>query len=399
MNLKKRAVESILVAGTLVVMGGAAAEAGSMVVVGAMTVPTKTDMDLATNGTAGVVVDLDQMKAEALDDVEAITASVQQSDVSRVAAAEEEIAQEPVLSEEELAWQNRLLPDVQEFLYVRAEGDENAAIVGKLYKGAVAEIVEQGDDWSHITSGTVDGYVSNAYCFFGTDAMSYAEDTFDTKAEILTNGLRIRSEASLDASVISSVSSGASLTVDTDVEAPEGWVAVKYAGTTGYVSAEYVSTELQLGVGITLEEEQAILAKKAEEEAARKAAQVAPSETVQNEAVAVSVDDVTLLAALIQCEAGNECYEGQLAVGAVVMNRVRSGRYPGSVEAVIYQSGQFPPAGKGMVANVIARGPKASCIQAAQEAINGMDNTGGATGFCRASSGRAGVVIGNHVFY
>lgn len=399
MNLKKRAVESILVAGTLVVMGGAAAEAGSMVVVGAMTVPTETDMDLATNGTAGVVVDLDQMKAEALENVEAITASVQQSDVSRVAAAEDEIAQEPVLSEEELAWQNRLLPDVQEFLYVRAEGDENAAIVGKLYKGAVAEIVEQGDDWCHITSGTVDGYVSNAYCFFGTDAMSYAEDTFDTKAEILTNGLRIRSEASLDASVISSVSSGTSLTVDTDVEAPEGWVAVKYAGTTGYVSAEYVSTELQLGVGITLEEEQAILAKKAEEEAARKAAQVAPSETVQNEAVAVSVDDVTLLAALIQCEAGNECYEGQLAVGAVVMNRVRSGRYPGSVEAVIYQSGQFPPAGKGKVADVIARGPKASCIQAAQEAINGMDNTGGATGFCRASSGRAGVVIGNHVFY
>lgn len=399
MNLKKRAVESILVAGTLVVMGGAAAEAGSMVVVGAMTVPTETDMDLAANGTAGVVVDLDQMKAEALEDVEAITASVQQSDVSRVAAAEDEAAQEPVLSEEELAWQNRLLPDVQEFLYVRAEGDENAAIVGKLYKGAVAEIVEQGDDWCHITSGTVDGYVSNAYCFFGTDAMSYAEDTFDTKAEILTNGLRIRSEASLDASVISSVSSGTSLTVDTDVEAPEGWVAVKYAGTTGYVSAEYVSTELQLGVGITLEEEQAILAKKAEEEAARKAAQVAPSETVQNEAVAVSVDDVTLLAALIQCEAGNECYEGQLAVGAVVMNRVRSGRYPGSVEAVIYQSGQFPPAGKGKVADVIARGPKASCIQAAQEAINGMDNTGGATGFCRASSGRAGVVIGNHVFY
>lgn len=398
MNLKRRAVESILVAGTLVVMG-AAAEAGSMVVVEAMTVPAEKDMDLATNGTAGVVVCLDQMKAEALEDAETIAASVQQSAVSRVAAAENETIQETVLSEEELEWQNRLLPDVQEFLYVRAEGDENAEIVGKLYKGAVAEIVGQGDEWSHITSGSVDGYVSNAYCFFGTDAMSYAEDTFDTKAEILTNGLRIRSEADLDASVISSVSSGTSLVVDTDVEAPEGWVAVKYGAATGYVSAEYVSTELALGVGITLEEEQAIQAKKAEEEAARKAAQVASSGTVQNEAVAASVDDVTLLAALIQCEAGNECYEGQLAVGAVVMNRVRSGRYPGSVEAVIYQSGQFPPAGKGMVANVISRGPKASCIQAAQEAINGLDNTGGATGFRRASSGHAGVVIGNHVFY
>ena len=111
------------------------------------------------------------------------------------------------------------------------------------------------------------------------------------------------------------------------------------------------------------------------------------------------MDDVTLLAALIQCEAGNQPYEGQLAVGAVVMNRVKSGGYAGSVYGVIYQSGQFPPAGRGAVANVIARGPKASCVQAAQEAINGMDNTGGATHFRRAESGQPGVVIGNHVFY
>ncbi len=100
------------------------------------------------------------------------------------------------------------------------------------------------------------------------------------------------------------------------------------------------------------------------------------------------MDDVTLLAALIQCEAGNECYEGQLAVGAVVMNRVRSGRYAGSIYGVIYQAGQFPPAGRGSVASIAANGPKSSCIQAAQEAINGADNTGGATCFSRASRGR-----------
>ena len=121
--------------------------------------------------------------------------------------------------------------------------------------------------------------------------------------------------------------------------------------------------------------------------------------TVQNQSVAASVDDVTLLAALIQCEAGNEPYEGQLAVGAVVMNRVRSGRYPGSIYEVIYQAGQFPPAGKGYVANKISNGVKSSCLQAAQEAIDGMDNTGGAMSFRRASSGHPGVVIGNHVFY
>ena len=132
---------------------------------------------------------------------------------------------------------------------------------------------------------------------------------------------------------------------------------------------------------------------------AAQAAQTTETSTVQNASVSASYDDVTLLAALIQCEAGNECYEGQLAVGAVVMNRLRSGAYPSSISGVIYQSGQFPPAGQGMVASIAANGPKSSCVQAAQQALGGSDNTGGATCFSRASSGRAGVVIGNHVFY
>jgi uncharacterized protein YgiM (DUF1202 family) len=317
-------------------------------------------------------------------------------------AASEEPDDEPEASEvsdvedeETAAWKNRLLPQVEEYLNVREAGDEDSAIVGKLYKGAVAEIVEKGDTWTHITSGNVDGYVKNEYCVFGSDALSYARANFDTVATVLENGLRVRSTPDLDASVLKALSKGAVLTVDTDAETPEGWIAVRYNGTTAYVSADYVTVELSLTTGVTLEEEAA--QKAAAEAAAQKAAEEAAA--AQNEAVAASVDDVTLLAALIQCEAGNECYEGQLAVGAVVMNRVRSGSYPSSVYGVIYQKSQFPPAARGTVASIAARGPKASCIQAAQEAINGADNTGGAHGFARASSGRAGVVIGNHVFY
>ena len=81
------------------------------------------------------------------------------------------------------------------------------------------------------------------------------------------------------------------------------------------------------------------------------------------------------------------------------MNRLRSGSYPSTIYDVIYQKGQFTPAGSGSVARVIANGPSATCVQAAQEALNGTDNTGGAVSFRRASSGHAGVVIGNHVFY
>ena len=291
------------------------------------------------------------------------------------------------------------MADVDEFLYVRASGDADAEIIGKLYKGDVADVVESGDTWTHVVSGDVDGYVNNDYCVSGEDALAYAQENVETEAQVNTNGLRVRNAASEDASVITAVSEGTTLTVDTDAEAEDGWVAVKYKGQTAYVSADYVTTELALGEAVTIEEEKAALAKKAEEEAAAKAAQTTETSTVQNASVSASYDDVTLLAALIQCEAGNECYEGQLAVGAVVMNRLRSGAYPSSISGVIYQSGQFPPAGQGMVANIAANGPKGSCVQAAQQALGGADNTGGATCFSRASSGRAGVVIGNHVFY
>ena len=347
------------------------------------------DADAAEEGLTEMTVDV----ADADTAVQAENAaSGTETDVSTETAGSEQ-------TEEEELWQNRLMADVNDYLYVRASADADAEIVGKLYKGDVAEIQEEGSGWTHVASGNVDGYVNNDYCVTGTEALAYAQQNFDTEAEVLTNGLRIRSEADENASVITAVSEGTTLKVDSGVETDDKWVAVVYGGTTRYVSADYVTTSLALGEGVTIEEEQAELARIAEEEAAKKAAQVTEVTTVQNAAVEATVDDVTLLAALIQCEAGNECYEGQLAVGAVVMNRVRSGRYAGSIYGVIYQAGQFPPAGRGAVASIAANGPKSSCIQAAQEALNGADNTGGATCFSRASSGHAGVVIGNHVFY
>lgn len=400
MSLKKRAVSGVIIAGSLVVMSTIAGTANTEVVE-RTSVAVETRTDLATNGTAGIVVRLDQIEAEAFDGIDRIAASMEQNETDLVATAEEPVeeAAEEVMSEEELSWQNRLMANVDEFLYVRSAGDENAEIVGKMYKGDVAEIVESGDTWTHIISGNVDGWVMNSYCVFGTDAMNYASENFDTSAEIQTNGLRIRREADTDGAVIAAVSTGTELTVNTDAETVDGWVAVEYGGETGYVSADYVTTDLELGEAITLAEEQEAIEKAKAEEEAKKSAQVASSGAVQSESVAASVDDVTLLAALIQCEAGNECYEGQLAVGAVVMNRVKSGSYPGSISGVVYQSGQFPPAGSGSVAAIASRGPKSSCVQAAQEAINGMDNTSGATHFARTSSGHAGVAIGNHVFY
>ena len=109
--------------------------------------------------------------------------------------------------------------------------------------------------------------------------------------------------------------------------------------------------------------------------------------------------EVKLLAALIQCEAGGECYEGQVAVGAVVMNRVADPRFPETISEVIYQSGQFTPVKHGKVDRVLASGNiYESCLQAAREAISGVSNVGTATRFRRGTRAD-GIVIQHHVFY
>lgn len=388
MNLKKRVIESTIVAVLLTIVTA----------VTAVIQPTDSNVvseekevtyDMEANGIAGIIEECSN-----LDEAATELASVERANVTMVAEAPE-----PELSEEELAWSNKLMADVEEYLYIRSAADPEAEIAGKLYKGASADITETLDGWYHITSGSVDGYVKSEYCVVGQEAYAYANANCDTVATVNTDGLRIRGEANENGSILKAANEGEQLVVDLQAEPIDGWVTLDYKGNTAYVSAEYVTVELQVGEAISIEEEQEILRKQAEEEAARQSAQTSGTAMVQHGAVAASADEVTLLAAIIQCEAGSECYEGQLAVGAVVMNRVRSGSYPNSIYEVVFQSGQFTPAGNGKVDAVISSGVNSSCVQAAQEALAGMDNTGGALYFRQVRSGHAGLVIGNHVFF
>ena len=130
--------------------------------------------------------------------------------------------------------------------------------------------------------------------------------------------------------------------------------------------------------------------RKAAEEAARIAAEKAAAE-------AAAQADSELLASLIFCEAGNQPYEGQVAVGAVVMNRVKSGAYPNTISEVIYQSGQFTPAMTGWLDSVRANaGYTASAMQAAEEALAGSSPVGDCLYF---STGGWGMRIGDHYFH
>ena len=110
--------------------------------------------------------------------------------------------------------------------------------------------------------------------------------------------------------------------------------------------------------------------------------------------------DRYLLANLIYCEAGGEPYAGQLAVGAVVINRVLSSVYPNSVVEVIYQKSQFSPAGSGRLALALAENrATAACYKAADEAMAGQSNVGNCVYFRTPIPGLTGISIGNHIFY
>ena len=107
--------------------------------------------------------------------------------------------------------------------------------------------------------------------------------------------------------------------------------------------------------------------------------------------------ELELLASIIFCEAGNQPYEGQVAVGAVVMNRVNSGLFPDSVEEVVYQSGQFVPAGTGWLDRVRSqKGYTDSAMQAAKDALAGEDPVEGCLYF---DQGGSGMQIGAHYFH
>lgn len=279
------------------------------------------------------------------------------------------------------------MANVQNALNVRSEPGEDAEKVGKLYKDCGGTILDRRDGWTKLQSGNIIGWASDEYLLFGEDALALANDVGKMIATVDTETLRVRTEPNADAEVYGLLPKGEIVEVlENDEE--NGWVCIDYEGSDGYVSAEFVKLDFLIDAGETLDEI------RAREEAEREA-----KRHVNYGAYTTDADTTLLLAALIQCEAGGESYEGQLAVGAVVMNRVRSGAYPDSIHGVIYASGQFTPAMSGKVNRVYESGKiSASCIQAAEEAISGVSNVGDLTHF-RRNNGREGLVIGNHVFY
>ena len=284
-----------------------------------------------------------------------------------------------------------VMTNVQNTLNVRENPDEGSAKVGYLYKDCGGEVLERRNGWTKLRSGKLIGWASDEFLVFGEEAQKLSEEVGSMRASVVGDALRVRKEPSTDAGIYGLVAAYETLDV---VEEGDEWIGVEYEGDVGYVARDYVNLCFHVDAGETIEE---VKAREAELEAQRKAA--AKERLRQDKEAAKSADDTRLLAALIQCEAANQPYEGQVAVAAVVMNRVRSSGYPNSISSVIFASGQFTPAISGKVMKAYNGNVKSSCLQAASEAIAGASNVGGATHFKRVGLHDGGTVIGNHVFW
>ena len=110
--------------------------------------------------------------------------------------------------------------------------------------------------------------------------------------------------------------------------------------------------------------------------------------------------DRKLLANLIYCEAGGEPYDGKVAVGAVVINRVLSSLFPNTIIGVVYQPRQFSPVASGRLELALSVDKaNADCYRAADEAMAGISNVGNCIFFRTPIEGLTGISIGGHIFY
>lgn len=330
---------------------------------------------------------------------------------------------------------------------VHAEADDTSPVLATL-SGTQAKVLENSGRWMKVQVGDITGWVESEHLTDGSDTLDdiapvnpeETQNPGDTEEQTeQTQDLQTEETHPADTAAQDRMSESSSDGADSAAEdnsaaeeaarkaaeqtqkaaeeaarkaAEEAQKAVEEAARKAAEEAQKAAEE---AARIAAEEAQkaaeeaarkaAEEAQKAAEEAARIAAEQAQAAAVQaaQQAViaqsGVTPQDVELLAALIQCEAGGEPYVGQVAVGSVVMNRVEAAEHPSSIPDVIYAAGQFSPVRNGSLSRTLSTGDiSQSCRQAAIEALAGSEPVGDKLYFRRVN-GRHGQVIGNHVFY
>lgn len=308
--------------------------------------------------------------------VPGILGSVLTLTVIMAAPVKAETKEETILNKTD--WSTMAAANVEGYANIRSEANADSEIVGVLMPGYAVTVTEKGDEWSKISSNGVEGYIKNEYLVFGEEAKAHYRNMCGIIGVVQADSLRVREAASTDSAQVGTLTQNGEVSVFGE---EADWYQIQYSGSSAYVHADYVTLSEELKGAVSMEEYQA-------------------SQTVSagsSSVISADSNDVAMLAALIECEAGGESYTGMVAVGAVVVNRVNSGSFPNSISGVIYQSGQFTPVATGTFQSVLSRGARGDCYAAAQAALAGESPVGGCLYF--NSGYGSGIQIGYQHFY
>lgn len=176
---------------------------------------------------------------------------------------------------------NLAIAQVDHYVNVRREPNTDSEILGKIYNGAVAQILEtagEEQDWFHVVSGSVTGYIKAEFFLYG-DAAAEAVDNYLTRyATVIADRLNVRREPGTDSARIGFITHGEKVKI---LEQLGDWMLVQYTeDKTGYVASEYVTVSEEFIYAKSIEEERAEL--EAQRELARRMAyqeQAAPENT------------------------------------------------------------------------------------------------------------------------
>ncbi len=262
-----------------------------------------------------------------------------------------------------------------DFVNIREAASTESEILGKLYKDSAAKILKTQDEWYYVESGSVRGYVSSEFIKTHISDAELIEHYGEQSIQVDTDGLNVRKDRDKTSDRLDVVYRGEVYPV---LETDEEWVKINIPDNkiTGYVLREYVEMTVKFKKAISKEEEAELLQLQAEERAKEE------TTIKQQEGVDYTNSELKLLTCLVHAEAGTQSYEGKLAVANIVLNRMKSSKYPDSMKSVIYQPGQFSVARSGSLEkqlnnydNYCSWSQKLS-IKAAKAALTGSNNIG-----------------------
>ena len=301
--------------------------------------------------------------------------------------------------------------DAKDMLDIHAEANTASAVIGQVMEDGHVAILAKYNDWVQIQAGEIAGWVpaenlveteiSNEEAVAANEQV-IAERTGETASE---DEFFAEEEVQQDeTAALQAEASKAAQNEIEEVQAAEEAARIE-AEAQAQAAEEAAQLAAQAQAKAAAEEAARIAAeaqaKAAAEEAARIAAEAQQAALAAQAAqtAAISAEELKLLANIIYCEAGSESYVGKVAVGNVIMNRVKSASQPNTITEVVYAKGQFSPVRNGSLQRALSSDKAdAACYQAAIEALAGAQPVGGKL-FFRRNNGRSGQVIGHHVFY